>query len=360
MTERRLATTAGNPGRGEHRCASAGQSRSHESATLSHLSAAVTRGPGDCEERSRSVPEYRYLIVGGGMTADAACRGIRDHDADGSIGLVGEEPHPPYSRPPLSKALWQGKDEATIWRGTAELGVELHLGRRVVSLDLAARQAIDDAGETYATSGSSSRPAAARGSCRATPATRLVYFRTLADYRRLRALADEGASFVVLGGGFIGSEVAAALRWTAARSRWSSPRTGSAPGCFPPTSRSPSTSSTASTASRCVPGELVSRVERGRRHSVSTGERAHARGRRRRRGARHRPRDRARGGAPGSRSPTGSSSTSTAGRADAATSSRRVTSHASRRRCSARDARRARGPGEQPWPRGRREHGRRG
>ena len=35
---------------------------------------------------------FRYLIVGGGMTADAACRGVRDHDPDGSIGLVGEEP----------------------------------------------------------------------------------------------------------------------------------------------------------------------------------------------------------------------------------------------------------------------------
>ena len=47
------------------------------------------------------------------MSADAAARGIRDHDGDGSIGLVGAEPEPPYARPPLSKGLWQGKDEAT-------------------------------------------------------------------------------------------------------------------------------------------------------------------------------------------------------------------------------------------------------
>ena len=51
------------------------------------------------------MPDYRYLIVGGGMTGDAACRGIRDRDADGSIGLVGEEEHPPYSRPTLSKRI---------------------------------------------------------------------------------------------------------------------------------------------------------------------------------------------------------------------------------------------------------------
>ena len=55
----------------------------------------------------------RYLIVGGGLTADAACKGIRDMDPDGTIVLVSEEPHPPYARPPLSKALWKGDDAET-------------------------------------------------------------------------------------------------------------------------------------------------------------------------------------------------------------------------------------------------------
>ena len=90
----------------------------------------------------------RYLIVGGGLTADAACKGIRELDPDGAIVLVGEEPHPPYARPPLSKALWKGDDESTIWRGTDELGVELRLGRRIVALDLERREARDDRGET--------------------------------------------------------------------------------------------------------------------------------------------------------------------------------------------------------------------
>ena len=78
----------------------------------------------------------RYLIVGGGLTADAACKGIRDVDPDGAITVVAEEAHPPYSRPPLSKALWKGTEESSIWRGTEELGVELRLGRRIVTLDL--------------------------------------------------------------------------------------------------------------------------------------------------------------------------------------------------------------------------------
>src|SRR5438128_4573020 len=83
------------------------------------------------------------------MTADAACKGIRSVDTDGPIVLVGAEPHPPYARPPLSKALWQGKPEDSIWRGTEEQGVDLRLGRRVVSLDLAERQATDERGERY-------------------------------------------------------------------------------------------------------------------------------------------------------------------------------------------------------------------
>ncbi len=136
------------------------------------------------------VPDYRYLIVGGGMTGDAACRGIRDHDPEGSIGLIGEEPDPPYSRPPLSKGLWQGKDEASIWRGTAELGVELLLGRRVVGIDGAAHRVLDDRGESH---GYERLLLATGGRPRRLPGDEsrdIVYFRTVADYRRLRSLAE--------------------------------------------------------------------------------------------------------------------------------------------------------------------------
>jgi 3-phenylpropionate/trans-cinnamate dioxygenase ferredoxin reductase component len=156
------------------------------------------------------VAEYRYLIVGGGMTADAACRGIRDHDSKGSIGLFGEESHEPYARPPLTKALWKGKPEDSIWRGTPALGVDLNPGRTIVSLDLDGRTATDDAGETHsyerlllATGGTPRRlPSAPED---------VIYYRTLDHYHRLRALAGDGVRVAVVGGGFIGSEIAAAL-----------------------------------------------------------------------------------------------------------------------------------------------------
>ncbi len=152
----------------------------------------------------------RYLIVGGGMTAHAACRGIREHDADGTIALVGAEEAAPYKRPPLSKALWKGDPEESIRLATAELGVELQLGRRVVALDLDAHTATDDQGESYAYE---RLLVATGGRPRRLPfgERQVVYFRTLADYRYLREQATPGRRFVVIGGGFIGSEIAAAL-----------------------------------------------------------------------------------------------------------------------------------------------------
>ena len=66
----------------------------------------------------------RYLIVGGGQTGDAAVKGIRERDPEGSIVLVGGEQHAPYARPPLTKKLWAGGDEAKIWRATADAGVD--------------------------------------------------------------------------------------------------------------------------------------------------------------------------------------------------------------------------------------------
>jgi NADPH-dependent 2,4-dienoyl-CoA reductase/sulfur reductase-like enzyme len=150
--------------------------------------------------------ETRYLIVGGGMTADAAVRGIREHDPEGTITLVGAESHPPYKRPPLTKGLWSGADEAKVWLNTE---ADLRLGRRVVALDPAARTATDDAGETYhyervllATGG---RPRELPG------AEGVVYYRTLDDFHRLRDGTKEGDAVVVIGGGFVGSELAASL-----------------------------------------------------------------------------------------------------------------------------------------------------
>jgi NADPH-dependent 2,4-dienoyl-CoA reductase/sulfur reductase-like enzyme len=174
----------------------------------------------------------RYLIVGGGLTADAACKGIRELDPDGTIVLVTEEPHPPYSRPPLSKGLWRGKEESTIWRGTEALGVDVRPGRRIVALDLERRLATDERGDEH---GYEKLLLATGGRPRTFPfGDDVLAFRTLDDYRRLRKLADAGARCVVVGGGFIGSEVAAALALQGCPVTLVFPEQGIGASVFPP------------------------------------------------------------------------------------------------------------------------------
>jgi 3-phenylpropionate/trans-cinnamate dioxygenase ferredoxin reductase subunit len=155
---------------------------------------------------------YKYLIVGGGMTAAAAVDGIRDVDKTGSIGLIGSEPQPPYNRPPLTKGLWKGKPLSSIWRKTNEQSVSLHLGRTVRELKPQQKQVTDDQGTDYkferlllATGGTLRRLEFGGGG------DQIIYYRTLADYERLRALTENRTRFAVIGGGFIGSEIAAAL-----------------------------------------------------------------------------------------------------------------------------------------------------
>src|SRR5437660_1739929 len=95
------------------------------------------------------MPQFKYVIVGGGMTADAAVKGIRELDPDGTIGLISTETDPPYNRPPLSKALWKGDSVDSIWRNTAGPGIEVFLGRTAKAIDTSTRAVTDDQGTTY-------------------------------------------------------------------------------------------------------------------------------------------------------------------------------------------------------------------
>src|SRR2546428_5477592 len=175
---------------------------------------------------------YDYLIVGGGMTADAAAQGIREVDANGRIGLLSAEPHPPYNRPPLSKALWKGEPEASIWRKTEATGATLQLGRRVVGGDPGAKTVTDDRGTIpsykkllFATGGTPRRLPL--------KAEQVIYFRTYEDYRRLRGLAEAPLRFAVIGGGVIRPEIAAPLRVPGRGGALLFPEDGPGAGRFP-------------------------------------------------------------------------------------------------------------------------------
>lgn len=176
---------------------------------------------------------YDYLIIGGGMTAAAAVEGIRQADANGSIGILSMEPHRPYNRPPLTKKLWQGKPEDSIWRSLLDGNLDLILGCRVNALDAHRKQVRDASGVTYsygrlllATGGSPRRlPFAPPETC---------YYRTLEDYHTVRGWTGKGRRIGVIGGGFIGSEIAAALASIGEKAVMVFPETGLGARVYPP------------------------------------------------------------------------------------------------------------------------------
>jgi NADPH-dependent 2,4-dienoyl-CoA reductase/sulfur reductase-like enzyme len=107
--------------------------------------------------------------------------------------------------------LWKGDPVDGIWRPAAPAGAELFLERRIVAVDTRAKRATDDRGEHY---GFTKLLLATGGTPRRLPleSGQIIYFRTFDDYRRLRSIAEQPVRFAVIGGGFIGSEIAAALR----------------------------------------------------------------------------------------------------------------------------------------------------
>jgi 3-phenylpropionate/trans-cinnamate dioxygenase ferredoxin reductase component len=153
---------------------------------------------------------YDYLIIGGGMTAAAAVDGIREVDPTSGIGMISTEPDPPYDRPPLSKALWKGKPLDSIWRKPKNNLVDVHLSRVIRQIIPKEKRLIDATGDVFTYE---KLLLATGGRPRRLPFDddQIIYFRTLSDYRRLRTLTEAYRRFAVIGAGFIGSEIAAAL-----------------------------------------------------------------------------------------------------------------------------------------------------
>jgi 3-phenylpropionate/trans-cinnamate dioxygenase ferredoxin reductase component len=162
---------------------------------------------------------YDYVIVGAGLAGAFAVEGIRERDGQGTILLIGAEAQRPYNRPPLSKQLWTGKETLdTIFAHDpgfyGQHHVELALSTEIVTLDAAAKTVVARDGRRYqygklllATGGKPRTLPIPGGDLDG-----IFYFRTYQDYVRLRGAADKAKSAVVIGGGFIGSEIAAALK----------------------------------------------------------------------------------------------------------------------------------------------------
>ena len=158
----------------------------------------------------------RVVIVGAGQAGAALAAKLRALGHQGEIVMLGDEPAPPYQRPPLSKAYLLGEmEEDRLWLRApefwAENNVELRLGQAVTDLDPVAKT-VTVGGETLEydhlalTMGSTPRrlPAAIGGSLHG------VYtVRPLADVDAMRAEFRPGRKVIIVGGGYIGLEAAA-------------------------------------------------------------------------------------------------------------------------------------------------------
>ncbi|MGH2674813.1 MAG: NAD(P)/FAD-dependent oxidoreductase [Actinomycetota bacterium] len=159
----------------------------------------------------------RVVIVGANLTGGTAAAALRGQGFDGEVVLIGEEPHPPYERPPLSKEYLRGEQpfEMGLVRPDGwfeEQGIETRFGVRAERVDPRGRVVVLQGGERVpydalllATGG---RPRTLPGP----PGDRVLYLRTIEDAERIRAHLESGRHLVIVGAGFIGAEVAASAR----------------------------------------------------------------------------------------------------------------------------------------------------
>jgi NADPH-dependent 2,4-dienoyl-CoA reductase/sulfur reductase-like enzyme len=180
----------------------------------------------------------------------------------GKIGLISAESDPPYDRPPLTKGLWKDQDLGSVWRKSPRAGATLHLNRRVARLNVDEKQAVDNEGQVYAFD---KLLLATGGRPRRLPSDdggEIIYYRTLADYRRVAKLAEEKERFAVIGGGFIGSELAAALAMNGKQVVMAFPETGICRNLFPHDLAEYLNKTYQERGVEVLPGKLVSKVER--------------------------------------------------------------------------------------------------
>ena len=145
----------------------------------------------------------RVVVVGAGLAGARTVEELRARGYAGQLTLVGAEPHPPYDRPPLTKAVLRGDaDDTTLRPSYADLDVELRLGEIAVALS-------DGVVETDRARLDFDRLVVAAGAAPVSlDGARTL--RTVDDARRLRAALVPGARVVIAGAGWIGAEVATA------------------------------------------------------------------------------------------------------------------------------------------------------
>lgn len=164
-------------------------------------------------ERTQTQAQQRVVVVGAGMAGVQSAVALREQGFRGAVTVIGAEPHQPYDRPPLSKAVLLGKAEGSAFDVDFEaLGIELLLGREVLGVRPDAHELDTEAGTVpydvlvLATGAEPVRLPGTDG----VPGVHLL--RTLDDAERLRPVLTRQHDIVVVGAGWIGAEFATAAR----------------------------------------------------------------------------------------------------------------------------------------------------
>jgi 3-phenylpropionate/trans-cinnamate dioxygenase ferredoxin reductase component len=162
--------------------------------------------------------QVEYLLVGGGMASAHCAAELRRRGADGEILLVGREPEPPYERPPLSKEYLRGeskREEAFVHQPDwyEENSVDLISGKNVMGMDLDSRTAKLQGGEEVGFGKALLATGAMVNILRVEGAENegIHYLRAFGNSDAIRADAEAAEHVVLIGGSYIGTEVAASL-----------------------------------------------------------------------------------------------------------------------------------------------------
>ncbi|UJR30224.1 hypothetical protein I4U23_017762 [Adineta vaga] len=200
----------------------------------------------DKKDLTPNIPNFaQYLIIGGGATAMSAFKSIRAHDATAKVLVISSEKYYPYMRPPLSKDIWYTDDDNVInnhsfkqWNGKEKSlyffdeefytdvktlndqengGVGVVRGRKVVNLDLKNSVAKLDNGweisfeKCLIATGGQPKSLKVFQTASNRLKTKLTLYRGIDDFFALKKVIDSGADVTIVGGGFLGSELACAL-----------------------------------------------------------------------------------------------------------------------------------------------------
>jgi 3-phenylpropionate/trans-cinnamate dioxygenase ferredoxin reductase component len=170
------------------------------------------------EDSPMSQRAYKYIIIGTGLAGCYAVEGIRGVDKEGSILLIGNEQHLPYDRPPLTKKLWLGKkkvDEIFVrdQKYYQDNGVCVQVNTTAIQVNASDKTLVCSDGTFYSydklllATGGLPKRLAIEGS----GLDEIYYYRYLDDFLHLKSHIRPGLRVMVIGGGFIGAELAAAL-----------------------------------------------------------------------------------------------------------------------------------------------------